>query len=650
MKKVEPSNIRNIVILGHSGAGKTSLAEAMIFNAGVTTRIGKVENGTSMFDYTPDEIERRGSINLSIGWFEWKNKYLVNLIDTPGYDDFWGDVMVGARAADACIIVVNACSERVELGTIKAKKLAESLNIPVVVFVNQLSKENANFDRTLKNLNLLFGKCVAPLTVFQSNNVINTLESDTPHKAEATEVIAEVDDKLTEKYLNEEPLSKEDIQKGLETGIKERKIVSLYSGDAYNNIGVKELLDGIAILPTPLERKGAQDSGLEALVFKTVIDPHLGDMRYIRILSGSIEPGSTVFNFNKKSEEKLNQLYVVKGKDREEAPALVTGMIGALVKLKNTQTGDILTVKGKEVAVTTLEFPSYQTKTAIVPKTKKDEEKISNGLTKLHEEDPSFSFFFDPETKQTILAGLGEVHLNVILGRLKSRFSVDVMQEKPRIHYRETITRIVEQQGKYKRQTGGHGQYGDCWVKFEPLERGKGFEFEDAITEGRIPRRFIPSVEKGLREAIEKGMVAGFPTTDFRASLYDGSYHDVDSSDIAFKIAASLAFREGIPKAGPTLLEPIMRIEVMVPSEFMGDVMGDISSRRGRIEKTESIDSYQKLFALVPEAELHQFSTSLRSLSQGSGSFTQQFSHYEEVPRETQARVIQEYKKPEAEQ
>lgn len=650
MKKPESTNIRNIVILGHAGTGKTSLAEAMMFNAGVTTRIGKVENGTSMFDYTPDEIDRKGSIGLSIGWFEWKNKYFINIIDTPGYDDFWGDVMVGARAADACIIVVNACSERMELGTIKAKKLAESLGIPIIIFVNQLSKENANFDRTLNNLNILFGKSVAPMTALQSNNVINTLESDSPYKAQATEVIAETDDALTEKYLNEEPLSKEDIQKGLESGIKGRNIVSLYSGDAYNNIGVKELLDGLHLLPSPLDRKGADDSKFEAMVFKTVIDPHLGDMRYIRVLSGNLEPGSSVLNFNKSTEEKLNQLYVIKGKDREEAPALVTGMIGALVKLKNTQTGDTLTVKGKEVAIQEIVFPSYQTKTAIVPKTKKDEEKISNGLTKLHDEDPSFNFFFDPETKQTILAGMGEVHLNVILGRLKSRFSVDVLQEKPRIHYRETITRIVEQQGKYKRQTGGHGQYGDCWVKFQPLERGKGFEFEDAITEGRIPRRFIPSVEKGLREAIEKGMLAGFPTTDLKASLYDGSYHDVDSSDIAFKIAASMAFREAIPKAGPVLLEPIMRIEVMVPSEFMGDVMGDISSRRGKIEKTESVDSYQKLFALVPEAELHQFSTSLRSLSQGSGSFSQQFSHYEGVPREIQGRVVEEYKKPEAEQ
>ncbi|MFA5031819.1 MAG: elongation factor G [bacterium] len=646
MKKVDSSDIRNIVLLGHAGSGKTTFAEAMMFNAGVTSRIGKVENGTSMFDYTTDSIDRKSSINLSLGWFEWKNKYLINIIDTPGYDDFYGDVITGARAADIAILIVNSCSERLELGAMKAKKLADSLNIPIVIFVNQLVKENANFDRTLNLLTSLFGKSVAPITAYESGKVVNTLETDSLYKSTAIEAIAEVDDALTEKYLGEQAFSPEEINNGIQMGIRNRKLVPLYAGDAYNNIGVKELLEAVAFLPSPLERQESKEPGLSALVFKTVVDPHLGDLRYIRVFSGSIEPGATVYNSNKKADEKLNQLYAVKGKDREEVPTgLVAGMIGAIVKLKNTQTGDTLAQKDKQIVFPAFEFPPYQTKTAIVPKTKKDEEKISNGLSKLRDEDPSFNSTFDPETKQTILTGMGEVHINVLLGRLKNRFGVDVLQEKPKIHYRETISRAVEQQGKYKRQTGGHGQYGDCWVKFEPLERGKGFEFVDGITEGRIPRRFIPSVEKGLREAIEKGILAGFPTTDLRATLYDGSYHDVDSSDIAFKIAANIAFKEGLTKAGITLIEPIMRVEILVPSEYMGDVMGDISSRRGKIEQTESVDTYQKLFALVPESELYQFSTVLRSLSQGAGTFTQTFSHYEEVPRETQSRVVEEYKK-----
>ena len=314
------------------------------------------------------------------------------------------------------------------------------------------------------------------------------------------------------------------------------------------------------------------------------------------------------------------------------------------VKLKNTQTGDTFSDKKNPVVLPQVEFPEYQTKIAIVPKTKKDEEKVSTGFTRLREEDPSFGFMFDPEAKQTIISGFGDVHLNVVISRLKQKFNVDVTTEKPKIHYRETITRMVEQQGKYKRQTGGHGQYGDCWVKFEPLESGKGFEFVDAIVQGRIPGRFIPSVEKGLEESRLKGILAGFQTIDFRATLYDGSFHDVDSSDIAFKIAAGLAFRDGVPRAGPVLLEPILSIEVIVPNEYMGDVMGDLSSRRGRIERTESAEDYQKVFATAPESELYGFSTTLRSLTQGAGYFTQKFSHYERVPQEVQQRIIAQNK------
>ncbi len=643
MKKYEPKDIRNVVLMGHSGSGKTTIADAMLFKSGGSSRQGKVEDGTSVFDYTPAEIKWKVSISLGLAWLEWKDK-LINIIDTPGYDDFRGDVVSGSRVADGCIIVINATTG-VEPGTLKAKELAESLKIPVFIFINQVKKPNVNFDKVLKEVKDLFGRGVTALTIPEGDKITSVLESDNAYKSDTLESIAEVDDSLTEKYLNEEELTPTDIENGLRIGVKSRKTIPLYSGDAYNNIGISEFLDGLLFLNSPMEREEAKQESFSALNFKTMVDPHLGDLRFIRVFSGTLEAGSNVFNSNRGKEEKINQLYVVKGKEREEVRSLETGMIGALVKLKATKTGDTLTSKGNPAKLPVFELPPAQIRLAVVPKSKHDEERVSVGLSKLNEEDPTFVSFYDAETKQRIISGLGEMHFNVMLDKLKQNFGVEVGTEKPRIHYRETITGMAEQQGKYKRQTGGHGQYGDCWVKFEPLKRGKGFEFVDAIVGGKIPRRFIPSVEKGLREAIDKGVLAGYPTTDFKATLYDGSFHDVDSSDFAFKIAASMAFRDGMPRANPILLEPVMRVEVIAPSEFMGDVMGELSSRRGKIERTESVSAYQKIYALVPETELSGFSASLRSQTQGMGSFLQEFSHYEMVPREVQQQIIDQHKK-----
>lgn len=650
MKVYEPEEIRNIVFMAHSGAGKTTLAEAALFNAKVTSRPGRTDNGTSILDYAPDEVERKISINLALAWLEWKDK-LINLIDTPGYNDFWGDVISAAAAVEIAVIVVNAVTG-IQPGTEKAKTLAEQYKLPVAIFLNQLDKEDVDFGKALENVKSLFGNPVVPITIpdgtgKQFKAVTSVFETDNPFKTSALEAVAEVEDSLTEKYLNEELLTAEDIAKGLQIGVNSGSFIPLYSGDAYNNIGVNELLDGILSFPSPMKREEAKTKSLFCLVFKTVIDPHLGELKYLRVFSGSLEAGTNVLNTTKDKDEKVNQVYVVQGKDRKEVPALTTGMLGALVKLKVTQTGDTLSSKGEKISLVSPELPDPQVKLAIVPKSKKDEEKVSTGLSKLHEEDPTFNSYFDAETKQTIISGLGELHLDVILGRLKSRFGVEVNPERPKVHYRETISKAIEIQGKYKRQTGGHGQYGDCWLKFEPLEKGKGFEFVNAIVGGRIPKRFIPSVEKGLREVMGKGVLAGYPTTDLKATLYDGSFHDVDSSDIAFKIAASMAFRDGIPKAAPTLLEPIMKVEVTVPDENMGDVMGDLSSRRGKIEKTEPLGKYQKILALVPEAELYKFSATLNSTTQGRGSFSQTFSHYEETPRELQQRIIEEQKKEE---
>ncbi|MBI4721647.1 MAG: elongation factor G [Candidatus Stahlbacteria bacterium] len=645
MKIYEPKDIRNVVLIGHSASGKTTLADTIAFTTGTNSRQGRVDDGTSIFDYTAEEIERKMSIKLAIAGMEWKGA-LVNIIDTPGYDDFRGDLIASTRIADACIIVINS-STGIQPGTIKAKELATTLKLPIVIFVNQIAKSELNFGSLFVEIKKLFGKSVIPIFIPQGKEIMSVLETDTPYKNEAMEVLADVDDGLAEKFLSEQPFTKDEIEKGLNLGMKGGKLIPLYSGDAYLSIGVKELLDGLLFLPSPLERSEAKDAAFSAFTFKTLVDPHFGDLKFIRVFSGKLEPGTSVFNSTKKQEEKINQLYTVKGKEREETRLLATGMIGALVKLKNTQTADTLTIKESTIILSPSELPEPQVKVAILPKTKKDETKVSTGLAKLHEEDPTFNSFFDAETKQTIISGLGDLHINVILNKLKQNFGVEVELEKPKIHYRETITKMSEQQGKYKRQTGGHGQYGDCWIKFEPLERGKGFEFVDAIVGGKIPRRFIPSVEKGLKEAIEKGILANLPVTDFRATVFDGSYHDVDSSDIAFKIAASMAFKEGMQRANPSLIEPIMQIEVVVPSEYMGDVMGELSSRRGRIESTESVGNYQKIYATVPEAELYGFSTSIRSQTQGIGSFTQKFSRYEPVPRELQAKIIEEYKSKE---
>jgi elongation factor G len=647
VKKYETANIRNVVLMSHSGAGKTTLAEALLFAAGATSRQGQVDNGTSIFDYTPEEIERKISMNLAVAWMEWKDK-LVNIIDTPGYDDFRADVIVGSRVADACILVINATAG-IQPGTLKAKDLIKELNLPTLIFINQISKPDVEYDAVLSETKKLFGKAVVPITVPDDKKVTMVLESDTDYKTESLESIAEADDSLTEKFLNEEPFTADDIARGLEIGMKTGKIIPLYSGDAGDNIGIKELLDGLLSLPSPVEREESKQEALSCLTFKTIVDPHFGDLKYIRVFSGTLEPGTFVHNSSRDQDEKINQVYTLKGKEREEADALTTGMIGALVKLKATHTGDTLTTKGSNIELPSFEFPDPQEKIAISPKTKKDEGKLSSGLSKLHEEDPTFVSFYDSETQQTIVAALGDLHLNVMLARLKQNFGVEVVLEKPKIHYRETITRSAEQQGKYKRQTGGHGQYGDCWIKFEPIESSKGIEFVDAIVGGKIPKRFIPSVEKGLREVAAKGVLAGFPTTGFRATLYHGSYHDVDSSDIAFKIAASLAFKEGMPQTAPTLLEPIKQVEVIVPAESMGDVMGELSSRRGKIERTDPVGEYQKITAVIPESELNNFSTILRSQTQGMGSFTQKFLRYEEMPRELQTRVIEEYKEEEKE-
>ena len=643
MKEYASKDIRNVALIAHSGAGKTSLSEAMLFSAKATSRLGKVDDGTSILDYTPEEIERKYSINLSIAWLEWKNK-LINLIDTPGYDDFFGDVISSLRAADACIIVIDATTG-IGPVTERAYEYAEKLNLPFIVFVNKLGKENAKFDKILEEAKKVFGGKAIPITFpidegVQLKEIKNTMKEDSPYHDELIEAVAETDDALTEKYLAEETITEEEISKGLKEGTKSKKLIPLLAGDALLNKGVDLLLDAIIdYMPSPLDRN-PKDT-LAAFAFKTMVDPHLGETRYVRVFSGTLEAGSEVLNSTRKVSEKINQIYVPKGKEREEVRELVTGSIGMLVKLRSTHTGDTLSTKTESIVLDPIEFPAPQESVAIVPKTKKDEEKVSNGLMKLSEEDPSFSYAYDPEAKQTILKGLGELHLGIIFSRLKRRFGVEIMTERPKIHYRECIANTVESQGKFKRQTGGHGQYGDCWVRFESLPIGSGFEFVDRIKGGAIPSRFIPSIEKGIKEVMGAGLIAGYPLIDMRATLYDGSFHPVDSSDIAFKIAGSLALKDAKDKLCPVILEPILEVEVTVPEEFMGDVMGDLNARRGKVQGAEAAGKYQKIKAVVPETEMYRYSSSLRSMTQGRGSFTQNFLRYEQVPKEIQDRIVE---------
>ncbi len=665
--------IKNIALIGHNGAGKTTLADNILYIAGETNRQGKVDDGTSLFDYNPDEISRKFSISLSLATF--KNKDIdINLIDLPGFMDFWGEVFSGLSVIDSAILVIDAQSG-IEVGTEKLWEYAREKNIPLMIFANKFGKENTNFETLFASLKSDFGSGVFPLTfpigsfkdlkgivnVFNKKAYINGKETNIPDELVSTfdkyrnlliESVSEIDDALMEKYINEEELTEDEIRNGVKSGILNGKIYPVLAGDALSSIGVKSLMDMIySILPSYKNRKikglkdgkeieVSPDGPFSGFVFKTIFEPHLGEMNLIKVLSGKLEAGSEVFNVNKKKPEKINQIYLLKGKERIETEKLSAGEIGALVKLKNTETSDTLSDKNYNITYPAIEFPPTSIALAIVPKTKGDEEKVSSALAKIHQEDPSFSYGYDTETKQTLIYGLGEMHLDVIIGALKRKFGVEVGVERPLVKYRETIKSTVEAQGKYKKQTGGRGQYGDVWLKIEPLKE-KEFEFVNKIVGGVVPSKYIPSVEKGVKEALSKGILAGYPVMNIQVTIYDGSYHPVDSSDIAFKIAGSMAFKNAAQKANPVILEPVLEIEVTVPEEYMGDVIGDLNSRRGQILGMDRVGKYQKIKAYVPDGEMYKYSTQLRSITQGKGTFTQKFAYYQEMPKEIQDKMVE---------
>ncbi len=680
MQEYSPDKIRNIGFFGHSGSGKTTIADHLIFLLGANFRWGRVAEGTSFFDYDEDEISRKVSINLALGCGGYRD-YRFNLIDTPGYADFLGEVLSGIKASESGCIVIDGTGG-VEVGTeIVWRYLAEEEK-PVFFFINKLKKEHSDFFKVVEELRRVFGPGVVPLIYpigkeANFSGVVSILEEKAylyeggkrkeevlsedfrrevlKSREKIVETIGEFDEEVLEKYLEGGEISQEVILSGLREGIKKRKVFPVLGGDGYEGIGTDLILDfAISFLPSLLENKIKTEEGFFEpkpdgktllFVFKTVSELHIGDLNYAKVLQGRVESGDLLINLTTGRQEKINQIYYVKGKEREEVGILRTGEIGALVKLKETKTSDTLAAPGCNVKLPPIKFPEPSISIAIVPKTKGDEEKVSNGLHRLHSEDPTFNFYYAAELKQQIISGLGELHLDVILGRLKRKFDVAVETQKPKIPYRETITKKAEAQGKYKKQTGGRGQYGDVWLRLEPLPRGKGFEFEDAIYGGAIPAKYIPSVEKGTREAMEQGFLANYPMVDLKVTVFDGSFHPVDSSDIAFKIASIISFRNACEKAGVVLLEPIMEMEVRCPEPSLGDVVGDLNSRRGRILGIEREGNLQVVKAHVPLAELYKYSTTLRSLTQGRGYFLMKFFQYEEVPKELAQRIIEEAKR-----
>jgi elongation factor G len=685
MKDYSADNIRNIALVGHGSSGKTSLAAALLFDTGATSRLTKVDKGNTVTDFDPDEIERKISINATPCFCEWKD-HKVNIIDTPGYSNFLWDTRAALRAVDGAAVLIDAVAG-VEVGTEKVWEMIAERGLPRIIVINKMDRENANFGRALESVREFFGRQAVPVVLPIGEEkgfagVVNVLEKkayvfekdesgkmnegpipagladevERCHK-ELIELVAESDEKLMDKYFEKGELSPEEFRAGLKKCILHHQIFPVFAASGLANIGAQTFLDGvIAYLPSPVEAgavkavvKGEEkgvppsaDAPFAAIVFKTISDPYTGRISLMRVFSGRTNPDGTVANATRDTDEKLGGLFFLQGKEQVAAGQAKAGDIVATAKLKVTATGDTLSAKGSGIVFAPIAFPLPSISFAIEPKTRADEDRISQATHRIIEEDPTVRIERDPNTSQLLISGNGELHVRIITERLKKRYNVDVDLKPPKISYLETIKGRADVQGRHKKQTGGRGQFGDVWVKFEPLPRGKDFEFEDKIFGGSIPRNFIPSVEKGLQEARKKGVLAGYPTVDFKAILYDGSYHDVDSSDIAFKIAASKAYKKGIREAKPTLLEPVMNVEIYTPETYMGDIMGNLNGRRGKVQGMEPKGTMRVLKAQVPMSEMLDFEPTLTSITGGRGSFLMEFSHYEEAPSHIQQKIIAE--------
>ncbi len=678
--------IRNLGLVGQRGAGKTMLAEAMAFASGETSRLGRIEDGSTISDYTEEEKSQQTSLNLSLVPCAWKN-HKINILDLPGHMDFIGDVLSGLIVSDSVGVVIDAASG-VEVGTLQYFGHVEKGEKAAVFVVNRLDKENTDFAQNVAALQEAFGKNVVPVHLpigkadgfkgiidlvkmqaltfnASGKQTAGDIPADMKDAAEAAreklmEAVAESKDDLLEKFFDKGELTDEEIKVGLKAGIVARSIYPILASSSTSNIGASTLLDFIveylpspaAMPPTKAKGSGSDDeveiacsSGdpTAAYVFKTISEQHVGDLSLVKVYSGTLSSGMDVVNIQH-GGERIGQIYEVKGKDRKEIDVANAGDIVALVKLKNTHTGDSLCAKDRQVELPQPMYPEPVMDMAIRPKAKGDEEKMGMGLNKINETDPTFKMVQDPSLKQTLLFGQGDAQIDLLVRRLKSRFGVEVELDKPRIPYRETVRSKAEVQGKYKKQSGGRGQYGDCWLRIEPLPRGGGFEFADEVKGGVIPGKFIPSVEKGVIEAMQEGSLCGAPVVDTKVTVYFGSYHTVDSSDMAFKVAASMGFKDGYLQCKPVILEPIYNIEVIVPDDYTGDVMGDISSRRGKIIGMDPLGKMKLIKASVPQAELYKYSVDLRSLTQGQGFYKREFSHYEEVPPDVSMKLQEEYK------
>jgi elongation factor G len=684
MKVYDAANIRNVALVGHSGSGKTQLTSAALFDAGAVNRFGKVDDGTTVTDFDEEEISRKHTLSSSLAYAEW-NKTKINFIDTPGIANFLADTRAALRVADAAIIVVDAVSG-VQVQTEKSWQAAEEAGLPRLVVVNRLDRERASLERTLKSIHGALSRTVIPVQLpigeekafrgvvdlvalkayvflpdgtgkFSESAVPAEMADETKAAREALiEMVAEADESLMEKFFEAGTLSQEQLVQGLRSATASGKVFPLLCTSAALNIGVQPLLDAIVgYVPSPaerplkminsktneeIERPFADNGPASAFVWKTIADPFAGRITMFRVMSGVFKSDSTVHNKTRDASERLGHVVLLQGKNQSNVPELRAGDLGAVPKLKDTLTNDTLGDKGDPVVFPALKFPEPVLSYAIEPKSRGDEDKISTSMHRLEEEDPSIRYSRDPQTNELLLSGQGQLHIEVTVAKLKRRFGVDVNLKPPRIPYRETIKAATEAHGRHKKQTGGHGQFGDCKIKVEPLPRGTDFEFVDDIFGGAIPRQFIPAVEKGIQETRVRGYLAGYPMVDFRVTVFDGSYHDVDSNELSFKMAGRLAFRDAMTRARPTILEPIMNVEVYAPSDFAGDLMGDLNGRRGRIGGMDTRGATTIIKAQVPMSEMLTYEQHLTSATGGRGSYHMEFSHYEEVPTPLQAKII----------
>jgi elongation factor G len=682
MKVYDAPNVRNVALVGHGGCGKTSLASALLYDAGAVSRLGRVDEGTTVTDFDPDEVERKISLQAALAFAEWR-KAKVNLIDAPGYANFLSEARSALRVAEAALVVVDAVAG-VEVQTEKVWGYAEEGGLARLVVVHRMDRENASFERTLEAVQKAFGRSAVPLAIpvgegrafagivdlvsmkaqlggtdgkpQEAGLPAGQAEAAKAAREKLVEMVAESNEELMEEFFEKGTLSEEQLAKGLRHAVGAGKLHPVLPASSLLNVGVHRVLDAIVdLLPSPADRgetrgldgakaevgrKPAADAPLSAFVWKTQVDPHAGRITLFRVYSGTLKADSAVHNTTRDSSERVGSLLLLQGKTQTQVPEIQAGDLGAVAKLKDTQTGDTLADKAQPIVYPPVVFPEPATTFAIEPKTRGDDDKISTALQRLLEEDPVLRVSRDAQTHEMLLSGMGQLHIEVVVARLRKRYKVEVNLKKPKIPYRETIKAAAEGHGRHKKQTGGHGQFGDCKIRMKPLPRGSDFKFVDDIFGGSIPRNFIPAVEKGIQDARLKGVLAGFPMVDFQVELYDGSYHDVDSSEMSFKIAGSLAFKDAVPKCRPTILEPIMDVEIAVPDEYAGAVMGDLSSRRGRPQGMEPRGSLQVIRAEVPLAEMLSYDAELTSMTGGRGSYHMEMDHYDEVPGHLQEKVI----------